>query len=147
MQNDGVGRRNLAGLLHALSDEIVFAKRLAAAMQPEVQPEAILSAECVGRGKHQTVRLHSLVESGTVAAHDQSGLRRPRGLACQKLGGSFAARLQQILGSLDIMGREELVVSEGCLHGSVKDLDVRQQILHARLGHRFELSDLRGQSR
>ena len=77
MQDEGVGRGELAGRLLPAVDEAELAQVLAAAVAPDVQPEWMRRIGPVRLRHDQAVRLDGAVDLRDVAAHHQPGRRVP----------------------------------------------------------------------
>mgnify|MGYP001470778656 CR=1 FL=1 len=80
------------GTAQPLIDEVEFAERFPAAVEPEIQPRWQRLRKAVRLGDHQPVGLRRVVEFRDVAANNKPCLCRPRMLALQKLIGSFVSQ-------------------------------------------------------
>ena len=126
MQNDGVLGLKLAGILHAVIEEVDLVERLAAAVEPRVHAPAVRFFGAISGRNHQTVRLHAAINFRGVGANDQSGGPGPRRIAAGQSVGSFGANAKQLLGPVDLLLAEELITFEGEPDGFVEDQDIRK---------------------
>ena len=127
MQHDRLGRRVRSGIPLPLVNEVHLAERLAAAVEPDIQPVTPRSVEIVRLGDHQSVGLDRSIKPGDEAAHDQAFLACPGSPSGDQLVGPRHTSGQQFVSLLDIVGREELVESHRIFDRPVIDLDVRNQ--------------------
>ena len=124
VEDDCVGRGELPGGGAALLDEFQFAQLVVAAVQPDVEAAF---APRVGGDRlrdHEPVRLHRVVESGDVAAHDEAGGACPRCLATGQLHGAFAAGDEQLFGGFEFAWLEKDPVIQRPVNGLVIDLHI-----------------------
>ena len=130
MEHQAVVRRELTDILAAVAEEGEFGQSLAATVAPEV--EAHQRTRIVVRDDH-AVRLDRAVDLRLVATDDQAGLAGPRGLTFEERGGTGLALDDQIVGGLEFALIEILIVATRPVDGLVEDLDVRQELLEARI--------------
>lgn len=102
MQHDRIRRFDVAALPHSLCDERVLAERLAATVEPKIEPKLIFARECIGVGNQQPVRLHRLIELGAEAPYDKSRLRCPRCFASEQLVSAFDSGAQHVGGGFHV---------------------------------------------
>ena len=121
-----IGRRKLAGVALAVPQEVDFGKRLAAPVEPGVEPPMQRRRWRVGRGHDQSIRLHTIVDLRAIPSHHDSGLGGPRRGAFQQRFGSRLAVAQQFLRFPHFVGFEELVVGQRVVDRALVDFYIRQ---------------------
>ena len=127
-----VGREFACGF-HASGDEGEFAERVAAAVIPDPRrARSLVGGAIPCRGDDDAEGLHAAVNLRAIAAHDRSGLRRPRSLALAQRGDSRLALGEQRARGGDFLHVVEFVVAQRPVHGLVEDFHVGKQ--RAQLG-------------
>ena len=141
MQDDEVVWSDRSRLPLAAADEIHFAERVAAAVQPDNQSIRFGGVEPLG--DHQTVRLDGAVEFGSITAHDVAVGCRPGSRSGRESSKPLARHFQLVAGLGELALVEEIAQIERHPHRTGIDLDVGQSI--GNLGSllaRTELADV-----
>ena len=126
MQDEGVGRGELARIAGPVVDEGQFAQILAAAVEPEVEAEGLGRVGGPRRRHHQAVGLDGVVDARAVPAHHQAGLAGPGGGSAAQGRYPFGGHLQLQAGGIDLIGPEEFIIPQRPIHGLVVNLHIRQ---------------------
>ena len=127
VQHDRVRRREFARIPLAVVQEIDFAQRFSAAVEPCVEAPAMRRVRRIGSGDYQPVGLHGAVDLRHIAAHDQARRARPGRRAVKQRVGALLALTEQVFGMRDIGGLEEFAILQPVANSLVEDLDVGSQ--------------------